>query len=104
MSTPEFNPHALDNRRILRGVQCVCGQWWPDYVLRDGIAHMECCGSRYQLQSGEGTLTTLSLLEDARHPAPPLPEATPPASLATTFAPLLQHTTPGLHHSSAPGL
>jgi len=38
----------LNQRAILSGVQCVCGQWWPDYVMRGQTAIMECCGSSYQ--------------------------------------------------------
>ena len=54
----------LNQRHIMRGVQCVCGQWWPDYVLRAGAALMECCGSTYQFTPmSEGAM--LCLLHDA---------------------------------------
>lgn len=57
----------LNQRSILRGVQCVCGQWWPDYVLRAGAAVMECCGSTYQFTPmSEGAM--LCLLHDNREP------------------------------------
>lgn len=65
----QFNPQRLDNRGVLRGVQCVCGQWWPDFVRTHHALQFrtECCGSLYQYQSAsaQGGLSTLSLLEDA---------------------------------------
>lgn len=61
-----FDPQRLDNRGILRGVQCVCGQWWPDFVHTDHALQRrtECCGSLYQIMQGSGELRTLSLIED----------------------------------------
>lgn len=60
------DPHFLGHRGILRGVKCVCGQWWPDFVRTDHAEQFrtECCGSLYQLMSGQGELQTLSLVED----------------------------------------
>jgi hypothetical protein len=68
----EFDPQSLGNRGVLRGVQCVCGQWWPDFVRTDHALQFrtECCGSLYQYQSGPGSLTTLSLVEDATQNRP----------------------------------
>jgi hypothetical protein len=54
----------LNQRSILRGVQCVCGQWWPDYVMQGSIAIMECCGSRYQHASMSNQGSMLCLIED----------------------------------------
>ena len=70
----------LSQRGILRGVQCVCGQWWPDFV-RTGHAlqlRTECCGALYQLQTGAGTFQTLNLLERPAHLGAevPTPETT----------------------------
>jgi hypothetical protein len=62
-----FDPLFIGHRGILRGVKCVCGQWWPDFVRTPEHAEQfrtECCGSLYQLISGQGTLQTLSLVED----------------------------------------
>jgi hypothetical protein len=47
-------------RAVLRGVQCVCEQWWPDYVMRGGLAHMECCGAVYEVRpSSAGVVLSL---------------------------------------------
>lgn len=60
---------SLNQRGILKGVQCVCGQWWPD-VVRAEFANQfytECCGALYLYTTGpKGEFTTLSLLRDAR--------------------------------------
>lgn len=63
----EWNPWSLGNRGILRGVQCACGQWWPDFVPTEVESQVrtECCGALYQVQTGGGGLVTLSLLERA---------------------------------------
>lgn len=62
----------LNQRGILKGVQCVCGQWWPDYVRTENANQFrtECCGSLYQyVASQRGEFTTLSLLENAKEKA-----------------------------------
>lgn len=55
----------LNHRGILTGVQCVCGQWWPDFV-RTELANQfrtECCGSVYHLQTSDASdFCTLSLV------------------------------------------
>jgi hypothetical protein len=53
----------LNQRAILRGVQCVCGQWWPDYVMRGETAIMECCGSTYQHASMSDRVSMLCLIQ-----------------------------------------
>lgn len=60
-----MNPGDLDQRRILKGVQCICGQWWPDCVTTEHAEQFrtECCGSLYQLMTGKGDLQTLSLIQ-----------------------------------------
>lgn len=61
----------LNQRGILKGVQCVCGQWWPDYVRTENANQFrtECCGSLYQyVASQRGEFTTLALLQDATRP------------------------------------
>lgn len=58
----------LNQRRIMRGVQCVCGQWWPDYVLRGQTAIMECCGNTYQHASMSDHASMLCLLHDNTQP------------------------------------
>lgn len=58
----------LNQRGILKGVQCVCGQWWPDFVRTENALQFrtECCGSLYQyVMSPQGQFTTLSLIENA---------------------------------------
>lgn len=79
-----FSIHALGNRGILRGVQCVCGQWWPDFQ-RHGVSNefiTECCGSIYLYSatvSGHSSFTTLSLLKDnTEGNAPALPTSANP--------------------------
>lgn len=54
----------LNHRGILRGVQCVCGQWWPDFVRTESAMQFrtECCGALYQYTTGLGAQTTLSLI------------------------------------------
>jgi hypothetical protein len=61
-----MNADSLNQRGILKGVQCICGQWWPDFIRTDHAMQMrtECCGSLYQLMTGMGTHRTLSLIED----------------------------------------
>ena len=58
----------LNQRAILRGVQCVCGQWWPDYVMRAETAIMECCGSTYQHASMSEGVSMLCLVNDNTQP------------------------------------
>lgn len=55
---------ALNQRAVMKGVQCVCGQWWPDYVMRGGLAHMECCGSVYEVRPATSGVV-LSLRDEA---------------------------------------
>lgn len=62
---------AMNLRGILRGVQCVCGQWWPDFKQRGASNEFqtECCGSLYLYSASVGNpggLSTLSLLHDNR--------------------------------------
>lgn len=68
MKADTFNADALNNRGILKGVQCVCGQWWPDYV-QHGVSNefiTECCGSLYLYQPSDSKTgySTLSLIHD----------------------------------------
>lgn len=56
---------ALNLRAVMKGVQCVCGQWWPDYVMRGGLAHMECCGSVYEVRPATSGVV-LSLRDGGR--------------------------------------
>lgn len=59
----------LNQRGILKGVQCICGQWWPDFVRTESAMQFrtECCGSLYgYTASATGEFCTLSLIEDGR--------------------------------------
>lgn len=65
-SKQDFNPAALDNRRIAHGATCCCGQHWPDYVTHGGIATMECCGAEYHvnvMSDGRAILSRLTVME-----------------------------------------
>ncbi len=64
-----FNPSRLDNRGVLRGVQCVCGQWWPDFVGTESARQFrtECCGALYQLETGTPPFQSLNLIERPAH-------------------------------------
>lgn len=47
-----------------RGVQCICGQHWPDFGRTELATQFrtECCGSVYQYSTGMGAHMTLSLV------------------------------------------
>jgi hypothetical protein len=57
-----MSAEALNQRGMLRGVQCVCGQWWPDFTVHGRERITECCGSVYIFQTGETGFATLSLV------------------------------------------
>jgi hypothetical protein len=75
MTKLTLNPDSLANRGILRGVECTCGQHWPDFVRTESARQVrtECCGALYQIQTGEGSLVTLSLLHRPAHLGPEVP-------------------------------
>lgn len=59
----EFDPAALNNRRIAHGATCCCGQYWPDYVTYGDRATMECCGAEYHvavMSDGRAMLSRLT--------------------------------------------
>ena len=62
-------------RIILRGCRCICGQDWPDAVATENALQVrtECCGALYQIQTGKGSLVTLSLLHRPAHLGPEVP-------------------------------
>lgn len=59
----------LNHRGIMKGVQCVCGQWWPDFVRTEFANQFrtECCGAVYQFQGSEGSeFCALSLVSSSK--------------------------------------